>query len=285
MGYRKGRWTHAIAISLVAAASIELLQGFVIPGRRGSPSDLALNVLGAFCGFHASRALWIAAAVPLLAWLLSGPMLAPCPPETPLWWGQLSHHFGGTEPFTGRILTARFQGRAIPDDAIPETPGVIDRARREGFVLEVDLVAGAPVATRAHLAGVSDGRGNTIIAVEQSGEDLLVQWHSRAACIGFRPARALLPGVFAGTVPGDTMTVRAAVDAKAARLLARTRRGEETGTLRLLPPAGWRSLHAGPRARPRSDLAFTVLWNAAAATLGLFLFLRLRSLKRRPVSY
>jgi hypothetical protein len=272
-------------MAIAASGTIELLQGFVVPGRRGSPADLALNVLGAIAGFHAFRARWIVAALALLAWLLSGPALAPCPPETPAWWGQISHHFGGTEPFTGRILTARVHGQAIPDNAMPETPVLVERARREGFVVEVDLIVGLPADTRAHLAGISDGQGHTIISLEQAGEDLLVQWHSRASCAGLRPARTLLPGAFSGTGPGDTVRVRAGVDARAARLQSTSPHALKTRTLRLLPPAGWRSFYALPRPRSTAELGLTALWIAAAALVARVLFLRLRSAKRRPLSY
>jgi hypothetical protein len=281
----EGRWTRAVLIAIAASGTIELLQGLVVPGRRGSPVDLSLNLLGALAGYYAFRGPWITAAVPLLAWLFTGPLLAPSPPETPVWWGQISHHFGGTEPFTGRILAARFLGRAVPDDALPETPDLVERARREGFVLEVDLIAGLPVETRAHLAGVSDGQGHTIISLEQAGSDLLLQWQSRAAGIGLRPARAVLPGAFAGAGPGDTVVVRAVVDAKAAHLESGFHRARTSRTVRLLPPEGWRSFYALPRPHTGSEHALTGVWSAAALIPALILFLRLRSAKRRRLSY
>jgi VanZ family protein len=276
-------------IALGLSGAIELLQGLAIPGRRGGQVDVATNFLGAMAGLACYRVLlrpdrirtrsMIAGAaalalLPVLGWLLSGPLLAPLPPETRRWWGQWAHQFTETEPFRGSILAVTLMGHEVLDDQIDSTASLLALARREPLRLEVTLVSGGTTDGVTHLAGVSDGEGRGIIALEQQGDDLLLGWRSRGAALGLRGPSMGFPGILRGPA-GERVTISAEVGRWAARIEV-TGRGAEgqrgRGALRVLrwltPLTGWRNLIPARDLSPLAQRLFDVVW-----TLGLVAYL------------
>jgi hypothetical protein len=263
-----------LGLALAVSATIELLQGALIPGRRGSVLDLASNLAGAAAGI-----LWweIPAALlvlPAMAWLGSGLLLAPSPPRTPTWWGQWAHHFTGTVPFEGRILAVRLGGLEVPDGSIPETPALFREVDRDGPRLELELIGGPATAGKSHVAGVADGTGHPVIAVEQFGPDLLLTWHSLGASLGLRTPTMAFSGL--APPPGSRATLQARVTrgGTVLRLMAPgldldRRRGH-------YPWTGWRSLVGAPGSTPAGERLVTLAWSGAFVGYLVLLLLRLR---------
>ncbi len=276
------RRVRVLLAALALSASIELLQGLLIPGRRGSGADVVLNTAGAVAGSFLPGAPAFLLAFPLAGWLASGPALRPSAPRTGQWWGQWAHHFGGTVPFSGKILSVRFQHREIPDGPLDSTALLISEVRRLGPALDVSLVAAERQSGVAHLAGVSDGAGHAVIAVEQAGSDLLLTWRSLGAAAGLRPAKAVFPGALA-SAPGDTLHIHALVRKGVAELSVEDGARTVAERRRLTPLAGWRNLVAVPALTRRAEILLTALWTSGAALLAWFF---LRSFRRgRSLSY
>jgi len=293
---RRSGWSWA-AITLSAAglsAAVEVLQNF-LPGRRGTPADVFANAVGAFLGAFSQQA-WarisrppvrpanrglVAAVVslPVLVWLISGPLLAAGLPSTPTWWGQWSHRFSWTEPFRGTIQTARLQSLPAPDGPLDDTPGLRSRAAEEGLDFSLTFLSGGPTTGLTHLASVAGGAGGFVIGVEQLGSDLLVSWRSRGAALGFRAPR---------------MSIREALDAEAGqpvevqatlrglRLTVRVRdpAGEVTHRILLTPLAGWRNLIPTRGLGPGSQRGFDAVWGLGCLA---YLLVALRGLRRLAV--
>jgi VanZ family protein len=283
----------AIAVGL--AGAIELLQGTVIPGRRGSPVDVAANFLGAMAGLACYGALLragqlrtrsmiagatVLALLPVAGWVASGPLLAPRPPETRRWWGQWAHHFAGTEPFPGTIVAVRLMGHEVPDDQLDSTATLLALARRGPLRLEVTLLSGGTTDGHTHIAGVSDGEGHVIIALEQQGDDLLLAWRSRGEALGFRGPSVGFPGMLRGAA-GEQLTIEATVSGSAARVRVGREDGKTEGRkdgktegdemveVRWLTPfTGWRNLIPTRDLSPSAQRLFDVVW-----TLGLVAYL------------
>ena len=284
------------AIALGLSGAIELAQGLVIAGRRGSPVDVATNFLGAMAGLAGYR--WFLrvqvsrgrsmiagavalAALPVICWALSGPLLAPEPPVTPEWWGQWSHLFSQTVPFRGTIHSLTLQGRPVPDGPIDQTAELIATARREPLSLEVSLTSGGRTDGLTHLAGVSDGAGHVVISLEQLGNDLLLSWRSRGAGIGLRSPKFVFHDLL-GSPEGSTLVARATVSGSRASVVVRAGSDSLGATQRLTPVAGWRNLIP---ARELSGPAQTWLDRAWALVLLMYVVLAARVLRRIRVSY
>jgi VanZ family protein len=283
------------ATALGLSGAIELLQGTVIVGRRGSPVDVAANFLGAMAGVACYAAFlnperrrtrsMIAGAtglalLPVIGWLASGPLLAPRAPETRRWWGQWAHHFVGTERFRGTIEAVTLLGHAVPDDRLDSTAALLALARNSPLSLRVTLVSGGPSDGVTHLAGVADGEGHGIIGLEQEAEDLWLGWRSRGAALGFRGPSVRFPGMLRGPA-GERLTITATVSAWAARVgvsrkvgRSESRKvgkseGDEVVAVRWLTPlTGWRNLIPARDLSPLAQRAFDVVW-----TLGLVAYL------------
>lgn len=286
LGYaliRSGRRRMRVLLAALAlSGSIELLQGLLIPGRRGSGADVALNAAGAVAGSFIPAAPPILLALPLAGWLASGLALRPSPPRTGQWWGQWAHHFGGTVPFAGRILSVRFQGREIPDGPLDSTALLISEVRRVGQALDVSLVAAEHRTGVAHLAGVSDGEGHVVMSVEQSGGDLLLTWRSFGAAAGLRPAKAAFRGALV-SAPGDTLDIHALVRNGIAEVRVEGGARTPAERRRLTPLAGWMNLAAVPVLSRRAEVLLTALWTLGGVLLA---WLFLRSFRRgRTLSY
>ncbi len=284
------------AFALGFSGAIELAQGLVISGRRGSPVDVATNFLGAMAGLAgyrfylrlqtARRRSMIAgaaalAALPVICWAISGPLLAPEPPVTPEWWGQWSHLFSQTVPFKGTIHSLTLLGRAIPDGPSDRTGELIAAARRAPLSLEISLTAGGTSDGLTHVAGVSDGEGHVVIAVEQLGNDLLLSWRSRGAGIGFRSPKFVFRDLL-GAPAGSALIVRSDVSDTKAHVVVRAGSDSLAATERLTPIAGWRNLI------PAGGLTGTAQrWLDRAWTLVLLVYvvLAIRVLRPPRVSY
>jgi len=283
-------------IALGLSGVIELAQGLVIAGRRGSPVDVATNFLGAMAGFAGYRLFlrlqvsrgrsMIAgaaalAALPVICWALSGPLLAPEPPVTPQWWGQWAHLFSQTVPFKGTIHSLTLLGRPIPDGPSERTAELIATAQREPLSLEVSLTSGGRTEGLTHLAGVSDGEGHVVISLEQLGNDLLLSWRSRGASLGLRSPKFVFRDLLRAP-EGSSLVIRAEVSETKANVLLRTGSDSIGATRRLTPVAGWRNLIP---ARELSGTAQTWLDRAWALVLVAYLVLAIRVLRRLRVSY
>jgi len=241
LGLERKPWTRIALVALLVSGPIEMLQGTVISGRRGSLVDVGGNVSGALLG-----RVWLGApaallATPVLAWLASGPALRPHPPTTSQWWGQWAHHFEGTEPFQGSILDVRLLSRPIPDGPLDSTAALLREARRGGLTLEVRLLAGGVTRGLTHLAGVSDGAGHVVISLEQTGDRLQLSWNSLGASIGLRRPRFNVEGALAAA-RGQPLTIRTEVTKSRATVRVEGSGGRVQEALRLTPIAGWRSL-------------------------------------------
>jgi VanZ family protein len=241
LGLERKPWTRIALVALLISGPIEMLQGTVISGRRGSLVDVGANISGALLG-----RMWLGApvavlAAPLLAWLASGLALRPYPPATPQWWGQWAHHFEGTEPFQGSILAVRLLSRPIPDGPLDSTAALVREARQGGLTLEVKLLAGGVTRRLTHLAGVSDGAGHVVIGIEQTGARLQLSWNSLGASIGLRRPRYNVEGALTAA-PGQPLTIRAEVTTSRATVRVEGNGGRLQEALRLTPMAGWRSL-------------------------------------------
>jgi hypothetical protein len=276
-GWRKSR---GILLVVACSIAIEILQGFFVPGRRGSALDVGFNLAGAVAGLHWRRTPPAVPALLLLLWLGSGALLRPSAPETPIWWGQWSHAFAGTVPFQGSILSVRLLGHPVPDGPIDSTGLLVTQAGSDGLSLDVDLLTGKHSNGVTHIAGVSDGEGHVIIALEQSGSDLILAWRSLGATLGLRPPRALFPGFFPPE-EGVRLRLRADVTTGSASVTVEPPVPAVMRKLRFTPMSGWRSFVAIPSPRPEWPLLMTALWTALAAGLAaISVLLALR--KRKP---
>jgi hypothetical protein len=255
------RGTNIMLLALAVSFAIEILQGSLIPGRRGSALDVAFNLAGAGAGFLGRRTPSAVLALPLLPWIASGALLRPSAPKTPTWWGQWAHAFAGTSAFEGRILSLRLLDQTVPDGPIDSTAGLAARAERSGLSLDVELLAGSGTDGLTHLAGVSDGEGHVIIALEQSGSDLILTWRSLGASLGLRPPRALFPA-FLPLEAGERVRLSAEVRAGHASVAADAPGLSGRRALRFTPMSGWRNFIDVPSPHPRWPRLLTALWTA-----------------------
>lgn len=279
-GWRRSR---VLLLALTLSVAIELLQGFLIPGRRGSALDVAFNLGGALTGFFWRRTPSGMLALPLLPWIASGALLRPTPPKTPTWWGQWAHAFEGTTPFEGRVLSLALLGHPVPDGPIDSTARLAGAAESDGLSLQVELLAGKPTGGLTHLAGVSDGEGHVILALEQSGSGLILTWWSRGASLGLRPPRAFFPGLLAVDA-GERVRLAAEIRAGSAFVTAVTPELHATRALRFTPMSGWRNLVAFPSSRPEWQRLFTVLWTGLGAGYAAIVVLLTLRRRKSPVS-
>lgn len=258
------RGSNIVLMALAVSIAIEVLQGTLIPGRRGSPLDVAFNVVGAVAGLLWRRTPTAVLALPLLPWLASGALLRPSAPKTPTWWGQWAHHFAGTTAFEGRILSLKLLDQTVPDGPIDSTSGLVAAAESAGLSLEVELLAGKRTDSVTHLAGVSDGEGHVIIALEQSGSDLILTWRSLGASLGLRPPRALFPA-FLPVEAGERVRLSADVRAGHASVAVDAAGLSGRRALRFTPMSGWRNLVDVSSSEPRWPRLLTALWTALGA--------------------
>lgn len=280
LGLERKPWTRIALWALLVSGPIEMLQGTVISGRRGSLVDVAANVSGALLGRTWLGAPLALLATPVVAWLASGPALRPHPPTSSQWWGQWAHHFEGTEPFQGSILDVRLLSRPAPDGPLDSTTTLIREARRDGLTLEVRLLAGGITRSLTHLAGVSDGADHVVISIEQTGDRLQLSWNSLGASVGLRRPRFNVEGALAAA-RGQPLTIRAEVIGSHATVRVEGSGGRVEETLRLTPIAGWRSLIPTRGFPSTVQHLLGLLW-----TLGCFgyavLAIRLVVSRRRP---
>jgi VanZ family protein len=284
-------------LSVVLSATIELLQTGVIPGRRGSLVDVAANLAGAMLGLGLYRAagrirrsrskLTRAAAagivgLPGVLWIISGSLLAPSPPSSPEWWGQWAHRFPETEPFRGTILAVSFLGHPVPDSRLDSTATLRAEAGRVAeLTLEVSLLAGGSAEGPTHLAGIADGKGASVIRLDQLGEDLSLSWRSRGASLGLRAPRLVFPGVLSQS-RGERVTIHASVTRSRGTASIRSETGLREEAQRLSALTGWRSLIPTRGLSHDAQRAFDVVWTAIL--LG-YLLLAARMLQVLRLSY
>jgi len=261
----------------VISAIVELLQGTLIAGRRGSPADVVVNLVGAALGAAAldlanralasrrpavRRSLLGLLGLPLVGWLGSGLLLQPAPPDTPSWYSLWAHEFVGTEPFRGTLLTVRLQGREVPDGVISGVPALRSAARNGALRLDLTLLSDGPTSGPTHLASIGDLRDGTVIGVDQVGNDLMLYWESRGSRLGLRAPRMTFAE--AGRARrGERLTIHAAVTRSAASLSVA--RGGETRAERrsLTPLTGWRNLIPSRELSAHEQRRFDLVWTLA----------------------
>jgi VanZ family protein len=280
-------------IALLLSGTVELLQATVIAGRRGSPADVLSNVAGALAGLALYRAVlrlresrsrsgFVAAgaiaALPVVFWLASGALLAPWPPGTRDWYGQWSHHFEGTEPFHGSLLSVSFLGRPVPDHWLGPNEAWIAAARRGPLTLEVTLLSGGTTGGNTHLASVANGEGGFVIGLSQNGDDLLLSWWSRGTALGLRFPQFKFPGAAHGA-KGERLAIHATVTRSTASASVQSDSGTQASSRRLTPFTGWRTLLPSRELSPEAQRLFDVVWTLGLAGYVLLVVRLLRSLR------
>ena len=289
------RWSSrrvALFAALLSAA-IELLQGTLIAGRRGSLVDVVVNTGGAALGAYgfgeAGRVLarlhrgTLAAllSVPVLGWLGSGVLLSPFPRAMPRYYSLWAHQFAGTEPFHGTLLSVRFQGREVPDGYLAGAPELRADARRTGLRLELRLRSDGPTPGVTHLASIGDLQDGSIIGVDQVESDLMLYWESRGSRLGLRPPRLTLPGA-ARARRGEQLSIEGRVTGTFARLSVTDSGGTRSWGQSLTPLTGWRSFIPSRELSARDQRLFDLIWTLAL--LGYLVFC-VRLLRPRPLRY
>lgn len=265
---------RAAVFGAIISGAIELLQGTVIMGRRGSPIDVVANVAGVALGAAllslanhvaatrrpAARALLlILLCLPVLVWLGSGWLLAPAPPATPRWYSLWAHQFLDTEPFRGKLLAVRLQGQDVPDGVLEGVDALRADARAEGLRLDVTLSSDGPTAGPTQLASIGDLQDGTVIGMEQLGSDLMLYWMSRGSAVGLRPPRV----TFANAVEaarGERLTIQASVTHSQVRITVSGPSGARSDARSLTPLTGWRNLIPSRELSARAQRSFDLVW-------------------------
>ena len=269
------RWQTIILISLLGSSLIELSQGWLITGRRGSPADVIANVGGAVLGVAlmaavararspaARTGLAVVLSLPLLAWIAGFLALSAEPPAGTTWYSQWAHHFFDTEPFGGRVLEVRFQGQVVPDGYLRGVDAFRASIASGGIALELRIISDGPTRGVTHLASIVNLRGRGVIGIDQLGEDLSLYWTSRGNRLGLRSPRLRFRG--AGQASrGEELVIRAQVRNRLASLVVNRGATRMADSVRLTPLAGWRSFIPSRELSRRSQRLFDLIW-----TLGL----------------
>jgi VanZ family protein len=228
---RRTAWLVIVASTI----TIESLQYSLITGRDSDLSDIMSNTLGGVLGVAAADArrrllapsaatairlsagsalLWCAAAASI-QWALSMSL-----PHS-IYYEQVAPQLGQFTTFSGRVLTASFNGAPFPGGRL---------SAQASTVLRDDLVAGdarlaavmttgGPPRRLAPVLSVFDEQHREIFVLGQRHHDLIFQIRRHTDDWGFRsPSLA-----FAGALPpqlrtDDTVRISATVDAGAARI-------------------------------------------------------------------
>lgn len=227
--------------------AVELLQGFVVPGRQASVADLLTNTLGGWLGhvmapavvaaWRAERrlarrlamgygALWLVGTIITAALLrpaLPAPLVerAPCGPQRDI-----------PDCFPGRLTAPiRLREPGRPDVFIAE--GVRVPIGREAAIV-VELVDGGRTIRPDRIGGVATRPGGALMVLEQGDHWMVFHTRTRGANWGLRSPAAAMPHVLGR--PGNRVVAVAGVTGNVRWMQVGTRRLE----LRLSGADGWR---------------------------------------------
>ncbi|HET9709844.1 MAG TPA: VanZ family protein [Gemmatimonadales bacterium] len=208
---------RAVGMAFLLSACIELGQTF-IPGRDPSLGDVTFNTLGAGAGQIAAllarrwlipgdsaavRAALAAAAAATGVLALTGALLAPAFPSTPLsvWYAPALPEMPW---YHARVLAARLGGLAIQPGLLPSQTS---HALRSGEPLLVTALAGPRVPALAPLIVFEDDHATQVYLVGPDGNDLVVRYQTRATTWGLDWPDIRLRGALAGSAAGDTLRI------------------------------------------------------------------------------
>jgi hypothetical protein len=152
-------WRRAVLLSAALSLTVELLQGFVIPGRDASLSDLLTNTTGGAIGAglgtrlpdalrpsraQAARLLAGGALVWLTALGLAAWLLTPFVPGGTLI-SRWAHETPAFDVFPGRVQAVRLDGLAMPRNSVPPDTAVLRHRLEQGRAsIEAQVTTGSP---------------------------------------------------------------------------------------------------------------------------------------------
>jgi len=275
---RRGWRVGSVAtVAGLASGLIELLQGSLIAGRRGSPIDVVINIAGAALGAAAFEVaervlasrrpgvrgiLSLLLGLPIVAWLGSGFLLMPYAPKVPSWYSLWAHQFLDTEPFRGTLLEVRLQGREVPDGVTTGVSALRADARAHGLRFDITLLSDGSTWGVTQLASIGDLRDGTVIGIEQVGDDLMLYWASRGSSLGLRPPRMTFAR--AGKAQrGERLVLHAAVTRSRVELRVTGAGWTRSERRSLTPLTGWRNWIPSRELPAPQQRCFDLVWTLA----------------------
>jgi hypothetical protein len=263
-------WYVTTATAALLSLAIEGAQWQFIAGRQASWLDVFANALGAFLGHQVARrgrrllepqhAAGIAMAG-AVAWAVQCGVVAVLMrwdvPETPAYWGQWSHVFAGTERFPGRVTGFRVNDVDIYDDVVQATGALRRSMAREGIGVRLTVVEGGPVATRAQMAGLTDGEGNLLVGMAQVGCSYQLIARVRGERYGFTGPSSTVP---LPCEPGASAVLTGRLTSAIRELTVHRGTVVQRATRELRPSEGW-SLLAPPDLPLAAVLVVSLGWS------------------------
>lgn len=229
---------------LVAATTvtIELLQYSIITGRDSDLSDILSNTLGGSLGILAadvrrrlltpstaaalrlsvaSALVWCASTA-CIQWALSISL-----PHS-IYYEQVAPQLGQFSTFSGRVLTAAFNGAPFPGGRLSDEASA---TMRDDLVagnarLSAVMTTGSPPRRLAPVISVFDDHRREIFVLGQRHRDLIFQMRRHTDDWGFRSPSLALPGALPPRPRSDdTVRISASVDADAPRIAVESSAG------------------------------------------------------------
>jgi hypothetical protein len=236
--------------SFLLTVLVESLQYSVVTGRDSSLSDILTNTLGSTLGallaahldsvcrpsapaarrfVLAWTAIWLGvsgvAALALRPWAPEGPFLVQ-------WARQRPPH----PPFGGKVTAASLEAIPLPPGRLPAASELPALMRPGRFRLRVSVLTGHPASDWRPILILWRPR-NEVLALSQSGHDLVFEGAWQATPLKFRPVAIRLDDALptASEVPLD---LTAEVERTTVRLSS-SYGGGHSWSLRLSPSFGW----------------------------------------------
>lgn len=224
--------------AFVLSLSVETAQ-LVVPSRHPTAGDIFWNTLGAGAGGlgyiilrarlrSTSGFLIRASAVSLsitlgIALWVGGWLFEPIQTKD-RYFGQWKADLAWMPQFQGEVLDAKLNGAVIPLGAAFRTEQHPARQLSRDWEITAELVAGPQTSSVAPIASIYDERHREIILLGADGADLVLREGLRARRLRFDQPDLRFVDAFAGTVPGDTLTVAAERNGDARCLVISERR-------------------------------------------------------------